>query len=90
MQRVKTDSTVGLHQHMLSGLPFHSGAVMFSGFRIALVQMFVVNHRPTNLHRAEKLITQATKNGAKVVAMPVSKAGVMDSYDSCPIILTAE
>ena len=43
----------------------------FLGFKLALVQLFVERYRERNLVKAAKLIKEAAKNGARVVALPV-------------------
>ena len=48
-------------------------AIPLSGFRMALLQMFVEYHREQNLAKAARMIKEAANHGAKVVALPVSK-----------------
>ena len=43
-----------------------------SEFRLALVQLAVGASKADNLSRAARLIKEASKEGAKVVALPVS------------------
>jgi len=47
--------------------------VLFAAFRIALVQLAVSSNKAQNLLRARDKIKEAVSNGAKIVALPVSK-----------------
>ena len=49
-----------------------------SGFKIALLQMFVEFNREKNLVKAAKMIKEAARTGAKVLVLPVSR----DKVDS--------
>ena len=41
-------------------------------FRLALIQLAVGSNKSENLSRATKLISEAAKQGAKIVSLPVS------------------
>jgi len=43
-----------------------------AGFRLAMVQMAVGAVKKANLQRATSLVAEATKNGAKMVILPVN------------------
>ncbi|XP_045157577.1 omega-amidase NIT2-like [Mercenaria mercenaria] len=43
---------------------------MTSRFKLALVQLFVERYRERNLAQAAKLVREAAKNGARVIALP--------------------
>ena len=49
-----------------------SMATQASVFRVALVQLAVGADKATNLSRATEKVREASKNGANVVALPVS------------------
>ena len=46
---------------------------MFPDLRLALIQMNVGSSKADNLIKAANSISEAAKNGAKVVALPVSR-----------------
>lgn len=43
---------------------------MMSKFRLALIQLAVSASKPDNIARASRLVTEAAKNGANIVALP--------------------
>ena len=43
----------------------------FVEFRLALIQLAVSASKTDNLQRAAKLVTEAAKQGAKIVSLPV-------------------
>lgn len=45
--------------------------MIFSEFRIALIQLAVTANKAQNLLRAKDKIKEAVSNGAKIVALPV-------------------
>ena len=75
---------VNVYMHVMCTPLDSDMAAQASVFRIALVQLAVGADKATNLSRATEKVREASKNGANVVALPVSLRAFTFCRVTCP------